>query len=125
MLMRMSSTRNSSGSIKQTAYLSPHKPPQTLLQLFASERMCINAYVMTLSRNVRYQFVCQTLLCFLCLLAGFLWPRGSQPPRWEAPAILNKCLWAWSSQVITPLHRRGQKYKSCGGSITVCPSDKC
>lgn len=47
-------------------------------------------------------------LCFLCLLAGFLWPRGCQPPRWEASASLNKCLRAWSSQVITPLHRRRQ-----------------
>lgn len=122
MLMRMLSTRNCSGRITRTAYLSPHQPLQTLLQLFASEWICINACVMAQSGDVRYQFVCQTLVFPLFAGCFPVAPRSCQPWGWEAPANLNKCLWAWSSQVITPQHRGIQKYKSRGGSITVCPS---
>lgn len=100
MLMRMSSTRNSPGRITQTAYLSLHKPPQTLSQLFASEQMCINAYVMALSRNVRYQFVWQTLcVSFVCWLVS-CGPRGCQPPRWEA----------WTSAPGPGVHRSSHLY---------------
>lgn len=124
MLMRMSSTRNSPGRIAQTAYLSLHKPPQTLSQLFASEQMCINAYVMALSRNVRYQFVCQALcVSFVCWLVScgpaVASRRDGKRPR------------AWTSASGPGVHRSSHLYtgvdkiyKSCGGSITVCPSHK-
>lgn len=124
MLMRMSSTRNSPGRITQTAYLSLHKPPQTLSQLFASEQMCINAYVMALSRNVRYQFVCQTLcVSFVCWLVSC---GPAVASRWD-----GKRPRSWTSASGPGVHRSShlytgaeKMYKYCGGSITVCPSHK-
>lgn len=62
--------------------------------------------------------LCAERLCFHdhfpCLLPGFLWSceadRGCQPWGWEATEIVNKCLWALSSQVITPSHKREHAY---------------
>lgn len=96
MLMRTLSTRNCSGRITQTAYLSLHKPPQTLLQLFASEWMCINACVMALSGNVRYQFVCQTLV--FPLFAGWF-------PHTVASHGDGKRLRSWTSASGPGVHR--------------------
>lgn len=94
--MRMLSTRNCSGRITQTAYLSQHKPRPTLLQLFASEWMCINACVMALSGNVRYQFVCQMLVfSFVCWLV----------PHTVASHGDGKRLRSWTSASGPGVHR--------------------
>lgn len=81
--------------------------------------------------------LCAERLCFHdrfpCLLPGFLWSceadRGCQPWGWEATEIVNKCLWALSSQVITPSHKREHAYTHthlfCPGSITVYQAAKC
>lgn len=52
--------------------------------------------------------------CFPCLLTCFLWccetEHSCQPWGTEASESFNKCLWAWSSQVITSSHRRAHMY---------------
>lgn len=106
--MRTLSTRNCTGRITEVAYLSPSKPPQKLSQLFASDWMCINAYVMALSRSVRYQFVCQTLV--FPLFAGWfpVAPRGHAA---VASRGGGKRLQSWTGASGPGVHRSTHLYK--------------
>lgn len=144
MLMRMLSTRNCSGRITETAYLSSPKPLRTPLQLFGSDWMCINAYVMVLAYTVCFRIVCWKLWFMIASLVYSLVSCGPVRPsvvanRGDGKLLrsLTKCLWAWSSQVIIPSHRRVHTYTLphthtqythnslfWGGSIAVCLADK-
>lgn len=114
MLMWTLSLRNYSGIETESVSLLSLKPLQTLLQLFASDWMCIHAYVMVLAQacfNVCFRIVCWKLWFVIASLVYSLVSCGAVRPSVVANAGERKLLRALTSACGPGVHRSSHLLK--------------